>query len=77
MAGAVLIAKFQPPLTVENPYFNLTRFGVELLSLSDGLKRDEAYEQDFIANLKEHGGTVQRALTGIANPGQAAPLEDV
>lgn len=76
LSGVLLIAR-TPPRLIQIPCFNLTRFGIELLSLSDGFQRDEAYEQDFIAFLKSNGATVQRAVTATAAGGQGVPIEDV
>lgn len=75
LSRVLLIASF-PPRQVQIPSFNLTRFGIELLSLSDSFQRDEAYEQDFIAFLKSNGATVQRVVT-VGPLGQAVPIEDV
>jgi hypothetical protein len=55
------------PTSVSVPIsiFNLTRFGRELHSLSEGFERDTKYEQEFIAFLKLRGATVQRAIMGF------------
>ena len=75
-SGVVLIAKV-PPRRIQIPCYNLSRFGKELLSLSDELKRDEDYERAFIDFLKAHGATVQRMVRATAAPGQGVPVEDV
>jgi len=74
MSGVLLIARFPTNTSVQIPCFNLTRFGVELLSLAEGFERDTKYEQEFIDFIKSTGATVQRALL---QTGQSSPLEDV
>jgi Protein of unknown function (DUF2806) len=71
----LLIASFSTSTSVLIiPCFGLTRFGRELLSLSEGFELDTKYEQEFIAFLKLNGATVQRALI---ETGHSSPLEDV
>jgi hypothetical protein len=61
-------------MSVVIPCFPLTRFGRELLSLSEGFELDTNYEQEFIALLKRNGATVQSALI---ETGHSSLLEDV
>jgi hypothetical protein len=70
----VLIASIPTGVSLPIPIFNLTRFGRELLSLSEGFERDTKYGQEFIAFLKLNRATVQRALI---ETGHSSPLEDV
>jgi hypothetical protein len=70
MSGAVLHVSAPVGRPLPIPCFNLTRFGQDLLSLSDDLVRDPEYEQEFIGFLKKNGATVRRCITGM-------PLEDV
>ena len=70
----LLIARNSTSMSVQIPCFKLTRFGRELLSLSEGFELDTKYEQEFIAFLKLNGATVQRALF---EKGHSSPLEDV
>jgi hypothetical protein len=70
MSGAILIVSVPPVRSLQIPCFNLTRFGAELLSLSDNLARDEKYEQEFVDFLRSSGTTVRRSIAGGA-------LEDV
>jgi hypothetical protein len=73
MSGVLLIASIPTNTSVQIPCSNLTRFGVELLSLSEGFERDTKYEQEFIDFIKRTGATVRRALV---QTGQSS-LEDV
>jgi Protein of unknown function (DUF2806) len=72
MSGAILVVSIKEKQRLEIPSLKLTRFGQELLSLSDTLERDTKYEQEFIDFLKKTipGATVQRGISG-------GPLEDV
>jgi hypothetical protein len=74
MTGATIRAAM-PRIQFRIPCFGLTRFGVELLAMTDDLKRNEEYERDFISFLKESGGSTQRAISGHA--GQAPIFEAV
>jgi hypothetical protein len=72
MSGAFLVVTIKEKRRLDIPSFKLTRFGQELLALSDNLERDEKYEQEFIDFLKNTmpGATMRRSITG-------KPLEDV
>jgi hypothetical protein len=76
MSGVLLIASIPTNTSVQIPCFNLTRFGVELVSLSEGFERDTKYEQEFIDFIKRTGATVRRALVQTGQS-SSSPLEDV
>jgi Protein of unknown function (DUF2806) len=72
MSGVLLIVTTPDKRRLDIPCFMLTRFGKELLALSEGFDRDTKYEQEFIDFLKKTipGATVRRDISG-------GPLEDV
>ena len=79
LGESLIFAQFENPNKVNIPCFNLTGFGKDLYDLAPSYKRQESYEQEFIAFLRSIGATTLglsacRGL-GAADESTATPAQ--